>query len=256
MESTLIPIREVLDHADRLFAKEALYEAKCYLREWLSKARQIKDPFGELGILNELMGLYRRTNEMSFALDAVYDGFELVELMDIDGSITAGTTWLNGATTLKAFGNSYQAITYYKRARRIYEARLDRTDYRISGLYNNMALCLVDLKQYADAEALYNDALDILFSTDREGNLCDIAATYMNLAYLYEEWDKPELINTSLERCELALKTNRSTSNGYYAFTLRKCVPGFAHFGWFIAEKRFTELADAIYEHNRNEQNN
>ncbi|MBQ4062577.1 MAG: tetratricopeptide repeat protein [Christensenellaceae bacterium] len=252
MENELIPIREVLDHADSLFAKEALEEAAKYLREWLDKARKIKDPFGELGILNELMGLYRRTNDMQPALEAVYDGFELVERLNIDGSVTAGTTWLNGATTLKAFGNSWQAITYYKRARRIYETRLERSDYRISGLYNNMALCLVDLKQYAEAESLYHEALDVLFSSDRDGNLCDIAATYMNLAYLYEEWDRSELIDASLERCELALKSNRTARNGYYAFTCRKCVPGFAHFGWFAAEKKFDDIANSIYDNNKN----
>lgn len=247
----LIPMREILEHVDSLFDREDIAGAGEYLREWLEKARKADDPFGELGILNELMGYYRKTNECERALDAVYDGFDLMNRLDIDGSISAGTTWLNGATTLKAFGRAEEAFTYYKRARRIYEERLESTDYRISGLYNNMALCLTDLKNYHEAENLYLDALNVLFSSVREGNLCDIAVTYMNLAYLYEAWDKPEKIDYSLERCELALKSNRMERDGYYAFTCRKCAPGFSHFGRFAAAMECNARADEIYGSNR-----
>ena len=247
----LSPVREVVEHADELFAKEDLAGAGEYLREWLLKARRAGDPFGELGILNELMGYYRRTGEREPGLNAVYDGFELIERLDIDGSVSAGTTWLNGATTMKAFGNPRDAFIYYKKARRIYESRLERTDYRISGLYNNMALCLADLGEYADAESLYLEALDILFSSARDGNLCDIAVTYMNLAYLYEAWNRPEKAVHSLDRCELAIRSNRLEQDGYYAFICRKCSPGFMHFGRTSMAEECDARADAIYSDNK-----
>ncbi len=253
-KNELIPVREVVEQADVFYEKDDFEGAERFLEEWLKKAKEADDPFGELGILNELMGHYRKVGNCEKGLNAVYDGFELVERLEIDGSITAGTTWLNGATTMKAFGKSFEAITYYKKARRIYETRLSRTDYRISGLYNNMALCLCDLSRYAEAEALYTEALEILFSSAREDNICDAANTYMNLACLYEAWGKEGKIDKCLERCERALNFSRAAHDGYYAFTCKKCAPGFAHFGWFTAASELAKKADEIYKKKREEE--
>lgn len=156
-----IPVDRIIRKLDSLFDKNDMAEAGRLLRNWREEARQLKDKDGELEILSEMMGYYRKTREEERALESVKSGLELIKELNLQG-VSAATVTLNAATTLKAFGKAKEALPHYEKALKVYKELLSPDDERLAGLYNNYALALTDLRRYEEAETLYLDALEIL----------------------------------------------------------------------------------------------
>ena len=106
------------------------------------------------------------------------------------------------------------------------------------------------LGNFEDAKELFEKALDIM--SHKEHGETDMAITYCNLAdlacakYGIEEGEK--IITACLENAERLLKTESLPHDGYYAFVCEKCAPTFGYYGFFMAEKEFSELSREIYE--------
>lgn len=103
------------------------------------------------------MGLSRRRNDRQGGLQAVKRGFALLEELKLQ-SKAAGTIWLNGATTLKAFGNAEESVAYYEKAYENLNQYLPKEDPLWGGFFNNYALALADLDRFKEAEHLYFQA--------------------------------------------------------------------------------------------------
>lgn len=110
-----IPVRQVIEELDQILAKNQTEEAEKHLEYWLSKARKGNDRSGELTVLNEMMGLYRSMGKESEGLQAAEEGLELLDQMDLKEGVTAGTHWINAATTWKAFGQAEKALPLYEK---------------------------------------------------------------------------------------------------------------------------------------------
>ena len=262
---TPIPARKVVEELDEILASNDTKKAEDHLKTWLEKARAGKDRSGELTVLNEQMGLYRSMGDEEQGMKAVKEGLALLEAMDLKESVTAGTTWINAATTMKAFGDAAGAIPLYEKAWRAYSGRLDPADYRFGGLSNNMALAYTDIGDCLHANRYYEKALSIMEKLP-EGKL-EMAVTYLNLACMYDAWgrlgglkegeeapeDWDERIWDCLEKAMAYLDDPQIPRDGYYAFTCSKCAPTFSYFGQFRRKKELEERAEAIYEENRGE---
>ncbi len=240
------PIEDIIDEYDGILAKEDLEGADAFLREWLDRFVSEDDWADELTILNEIMGLCRSTNEKEEALQAVKDGIGIVGEHSLGDSVSGGTTYLNAATTMKAFGYAKEAMPYYEQAARAYEHNLAPQDYRFGGLFNNMALALEDLGEYDKAEAYYLKAMGIMEGLEPE-SLLEVALTWINLAVLYEKWGKDEKTDGCIAQAIDIFTDDRVPRDDYYAFNCRKCAKTFGHFGYFKMEKMLTEEADRIY---------
>ncbi len=248
MSAGKIPIRQIIEKLDTYLNKEDYSGADRLLKYWLEEARTLGDYQGELSLLNEIMGFSRRMNDSTAGLSAVRRGFQLIEELGVE-SKTAGTIYLNGATTLKAFGKSGEAIDYYQRAEKLFMESLPPSDPLWGGLYNNYALALSDLERYDEALDLYQDAIDIM--SQKQNGALEIAATLTNIAELLEHIGESDaLIEQTLDHALSLLNDPQLPRNGYYAFVCRKCAPTFGHFGWFAAQHDLDERADRIYEGN------
>ncbi|MBQ7089979.1 MAG: tetratricopeptide repeat protein, partial [Clostridia bacterium] len=198
---------------------------------------------------NELMGLYRKLGKQEQALAQVAAALEKIEGMGVGEQVGAATTYLNGATVYKAFGLAEEAIPLFERARAIYERELPPQDSRLGGLYNNMGLALVDLKRFAEADALYRKAIAVM-QTAQSGAL-EVAITYLNMATAAEAelglWEADEKIADYLKKAEDLLNGHQNR-DGYYAFVCEKCASVYGYYGYFNFEKELTERARRIYE--------
>ena len=96
------------------------------------------------------MGLYRKRGNEQAALESVQTGLSLMHRLHLEKEISGATTYLNAATVYKSFHMASKALPLYQHAKEIYEKNLPDRDPRLGGLYNNMALALVDLKQYQE----------------------------------------------------------------------------------------------------------
>lgn len=243
-----ISVRNFIKELDSFFAKEDLQGAEqCALR-WLDLACKHGDKPAELTIYNEMTGFYRQTREEEKALDAVNKAFALLDEFNADYR-TRGVIYLNGATTMKAFGKSAEAMEYYEKAENHFRDSLDGNDTLWAGFYNNKALALQDLKKYSEAEEYFLKAIE--FTENSEKNELETAVSLVNLAHLYYDMNnEDERISSLMDRALDILDCPDYFGYTKYAFTCRKCAPSFGFFGFFLAEKRLNERADRIYAGN------
>ncbi len=243
-----ISLRTFIKELDSLFAKEDLQGAEACAVKWLDLAREYGDKPGELIVLNEMTGFYRQTKNEEKGLAAVNEAFALLDSFDFDKK-TAATIYLNGATTMKAFGKSAEAMKFYEKSHGLFLEILDKSDPLFAGFYNNKALALQDLKRYSEAEEYFLKAIKITESNQK--NELETAISLVNLAHLYYEIDSgDERINGLMDKALDILDCPDYYGYEKYAFTCRKCAPSFGFFGFFLAEKKLNERADRIYAGN------
>ena len=218
-----IPLEKIIAECDKLFNLEKKEELGEHLRFWRRRAAELGDKKGELSLLSELMGHYRLVRDKDRGLAAVSDGFALIEELNISGSVSAGTIFINGATALQSFGECDEALAYYRKAEKSYLSNLPPRDVRLAPLYNNMASSSIDAGNFEQAEKYYLLAADILNSA---GKLMDLAVTNINLAQLYDALDpEDERIEQHLDSAMACFENKNAVLDGYYAHTCRIITP-------------------------------
>ena len=249
MTNGCISTDRILSKLDGYLNKNDYISAEKHLVYWLSEAQANNDLRTELLIRNELMGLYRKLGNSDEALRCADAAVEKIELMNISHQVGAATTFLNCATVYKAFGMASKAVPLFEKAREVYENELDRNDKRLGGLYNNMALALVDQGKYTLAQELYEKAISVMQSAE-DGSL-EIAITYLNMASAEDArlgtLEAEDAICFYLEKARVLLDSH-ATKDGYYAFVCEKCASVFGYYGYFLYENELKERARKIYE--------
>ena len=246
-EVTPIPTRRVLDKLDEYLNAKDYAAAERHLKYWLTEAEIGGDNRGKLTVLNEQIGLYRKVDKPAEGLRAIESALALAE--EFSGTITYGTTLVNVATAYKAFGKAANALPLYEKAQSVYESTLPPTDGRLGGLYNNMALTVMELGDYAKAETLFQKALAIM--AEQENGEIEMAITYCNLVDLVSAQlgtDGEKQIEAYLDKAESLLDTPTLPHDGYYAFVCEKCASTFGYYGYFLTEQKLMKQAEVIYE--------
>lgn len=224
--------------------------AKSHLLYWLKEAQSICDNKSILLIFNELMGLTRKLGESDEAQNYAKKALQKIEEMGIENNIGAATTYLNSATVFKAFEKADQAMPLFKKAEAIYEKALTPYDDRFGGLYNNMALALVDLNRFSEAASYYQKALNVMAHVERREP--EQAITYLNMASAAEaEYGLEAAESKIAEHIENAyklLELGKDRTDGNYAFVCEKCASVFGYYGYFYYENQLTERYRRIYE--------
>lgn len=245
-----IPERRVIEKLDEYLSRNDYSSAEELLNYWLKEADCGNDMRGKLTVLNEQIGLYRKVNKKSEGLQAIQYALALVDTLHMENTVTLGTTLINAATGYKAFGMAEAALPLYKKAQEIYESVLSPTDRRLGGLYNNMALTVMALGNYREAEEMFNKAINIM--AGHEHGEAEMAVTYCNLADLVSAevgmMEGEERIEAYLHKAEQLLDTESLPRDGYYAFICEKCAPTFGYYGFFLTEHKFSTRAREIYE--------
>ena len=249
MTNQPLSTERIISKLDEYLHKNDYDSAERHLLYWLDEARRIDDSRAELLVHNELMGLYRKLGRRDEALAHVQNALDTVEKLNISSTVGAATSYLNAATVYKAFSIPDKSISLFERAREIYERELDGTDSRMAGLYNNMALTLVDLGRFDEAEELYKKAIRIM--TNSNDGAPEAAITYLNMANAAEArlglLEAEQIINDHLALARELLE-NHTKSDGNYAFVCEKCASVFDYYGYFIYAAELKERARRIYE--------
>ncbi len=250
MADSKIQTERVLSKLDEYFSKKDYHGAQRHLLYWLDEAKLVGDNRAVLLIANELIGLSRRMAEKEKAYQFSALVLDTLTKLDALENIGAATTYINIATSYKAFGDARLSLPLFEHALQIYTDGLEPYDERLGGLYNNMALTYADLEEYEKAELYFTKALDIMQHAKR-GEL-ECAITYLNMASAYEKrfglLEAEDTIAECLLNAEKLLNTHASANDGYYAFVCEKCAPVFDYYGYFIYAKELYERSRRIYE--------
>lgn len=241
-----IPVKRVIEKADEYFNKNDLAGAKRHLEFWEKEAHALNDLNGELSVVNELLGLYRKNGDIENAMRVIERALFLTENLDIKDTVSGATVYLNLATTYKAFEKAEKALPFYEKTLTIYSEHLNEYDEKFGGFYNNYALALTDCKQYDKAENCYFSAIKVMEKA--EHGKPDLAITYVNLAHLYETENAPDKITDCLFKAYGLLNDEANIKNGYFAYVLSKCAPSFKYFGYDKIASDFEKESKEIYE--------
>ena len=245
-----VPQQRIMEKVDEYMSRRDFAGVERHLLYWLEEAKLGHDQKGELMIRNELIGHYRKVQERDKAFAQIDAALSLLDEMDFQGTISAGTTCVNAATAFQAFGENARALGLFERAKAVYESVPSLKPELLGGLYNNMALAYVAERRFAQAHALYEKALAVM--AQAEHGALEQAITYLNMADAAEAekglLDACETIDACLETAQALLDTPTLARDGYYAFVCEKCAPTFEYYGWFAAANDLNERAKAIYE--------
>ncbi len=243
---------KILAELDNYLRKNDYVSAEKHLLSHLEEAKKIKNGKIILLISNELMGLYRKLGRKEDSVKYKDIALKQIEVMGIERNIGAATTYLNSGTVCKAFGMPEESLSLFEKAKSIYESSLKPFDKRFGGLYNNMALTLVDLKRFNEAKEYYKKAVTIM-----ENNaFCEpeTAITYLNMASAEEAQfgleNSNEKIAEYIEKAMELLNKSQDKESGNYAFVCEKCAPVFGYYGYFLYEDDLKNRARRIYERN------
>lgn len=249
MATSDVSADRIISKLDELLGKNDYDSAEKHLLYWLSEAKLSDNKRCMLLIKNELAGLYRKLSRETDALNTVNDALSLIEEMNIENNVGAATTYLNCATVYKAFGKAEKSLPLFEKAKNIYEKELPVNDKRFGGLYNNMALTLVDLKKFDEAYCLYEKAISVMGK--HEDGLLEVAITYLNIASAKEaeigSIESEEFVREYVEKA-MKILDEYPQRDGYYAFVCEKCASVFGYFGYFLYKKDLNERAKSIYE--------
>ena len=245
-----VPQQRIVQKLDEYMSRRDYAGAERHLLYWLEEARLGHDQRGELVIRNELVGHYRKAGEKDKALAHGDAALSLLEALDFDGTISAGTTYVNVATACSAFGENERALALFEKARAVYEA-LPRTQaHLLGGLYNNMALAYKALARYDEALALYEKAMEKMGEVP--GGVLEQAITCLNMADVVAAEQGMEAgearIFALVDRAWELLQDESAPHDGYYAFVCEKCAPSFSYYGYFAAAEELQSTARKIYE--------
>ncbi len=241
---------KLLSELDNYLRKNDYVSAEKYLLTHLKEAENTPNPKIILLISNELMGLYRKLGRKEDSVKYKDKALNQIRIMGIEKNIGAATTYLNSGTVCKAFGMAEESLPLFEKAKGIYEKNLEPFDKRFGGLYNNMALTLVDLKRFEEAGEYYKKAITVM-----ENNAFgepETAITYLNMASAEEAQfgleDSSERVSEYIEKAMELLNKSQDKESGNYAFVCEKCAPVFGYYGYFLYEDDLKNRARRIYE--------
>ena len=242
-----IPVRERIARLDALYNAGREEEGGELLERSRAEARELGDWRGELSMLSELMGHYRRSMDEQKGLQAVADGLAIVRERHLGSTVSGATVMLNAATTMKCFGRAEESLPVFRHVARVYADNLAPEDYRFAGLYNNMALSYADVGDAANAERHFRLAMQVISRCPNPEN--ELAVTLCNLAELYDKQDPEDArIADCMEQAWEVLNAPSLPRDGYHAFTVSKCIPSFDYFGFFLYAEELRQRMKEIYE--------
>ena len=256
-EIKAVPQQRIAEKLDEYMGMKDFAGAERHLLYWLEEARLGKDLRGELSIRNEQIGFYRKRGKKEEAYESISAAMELLDALGFEGTISAGTTYTNAATACYTFGDYEESLSWFEKAKPIYEGSSRTDPALLGGLRNNMALTFIALERYEEALALYEKAMETMEQV--EGGILEQAITLLNIANAkeaqlgMEEAEKEisdclDRAEELLDRAEELICPGGCVRPGYYAFVLESCAPTFSYYGYFLTAEKLNERAKRIYE--------
>ena len=245
-----VPMQRIIDKLDAYMSHRDYENAERHLLYWLGEAERGNDRRGQLMLCSELVGHYRKTAQKEQAFLYADRALQLLQILNYEDTITAGTTYVNIATAYTAFGKLEDALDLFQKAQAVYESSSFTQQHLLGGLYNNMALVYKELHRFPEAYQFFEKAMKVM--GDVAGGSLEQAITCLNIADTVAadvgmESGESRIFQL-LDQAYDLLHDESVPHDGYYAFVCEKCAPSFSFYGYFLAASELQEEAKNIYE--------
>ena len=211
-------INAILKEIDGYFGEGRPEEADRKLQEYLAQAKKENRPDIQLSLINEIIGMYRVTSRAKEAYQYTVEGLTLIVENHWEGTLSHGTTLLNGATALRAAGESEKAAEFYAEAAEIYAANPNVPGDYLAGLYTNISQIFQEKGEHEETLSYLDRAEAILEKMPAKGNeLATVRFDAVNsLAALGRFDEAEEKMNQALSYYE----NNLDKHEGHYGTAL------------------------------------
>ena len=245
-----IPQQRISARLDELMGKKEYGEAEMMLKNWVNEAEAYNDRQGLFFVLNEMMGYYRKIGKKAEGYAAVERALGMLTELEYTDTVSGATALTNAGTVYTSFEDYASALPLFRRAKEIYEMHPEGNEYKLAGLYNNLATSLTATESYEEADALYEKALGLLEKV--ENSELEMAMIWLNRLdiLLSKEGDglDEKKADPCLEMAKKYLDSENLERNSYYAFMADKCVGVYDYFGWFLYAQELRERIKEIDE--------
>lgn len=173
-------IQQVLHELDQLYANKKIGNVETYLLEKIDQSKQESDIESLITLLNESIGFYRDTCQYEKAMACSSEVKDIMEQLDMQGTIPYATTLLNIANAQRAAGALDDSMRSYAQVFEIYDQLMEPADFRYASLFNNLSLLYQEMNDFERASQALERALEIvcLYPEAR----IEQASTHSNLA--------------------------------------------------------------------------
>lgn len=194
-------IGRILQEIDVLYSQQKVEEVEELVLEKIAEFKQNKEIYPTIMLINELLGIYREKGDKQKALDSCSEVLAIFSDNNMPKDENYATTLLNVATAYRVFGDYDLAKNYYNDCIEIYNKTIDKNDFRLASLYNNLSLLFVEKNEPKKAIENIEKSLDILYNNqDVE---VPIATANTSLAQIYMGMNDIELAKKHID---IALK--------------------------------------------------
>ncbi len=228
-----IPQQRVSEKVDELMAKKQYRAVDECLKYWYEEAKVNGDEQGVFHVLNERMGVSRKTGRKEEGYKAIEEAMGMLEGLGYTDSVSGATCYTNAATVYTVFHDDEKAMELFQKAKDIYEKYRENNEYKLASLYNNMATSLTALKRYEEADENYIKALSVLEEVKQSG--LEKAMSYLNRIdiLLSQGIEEDPRIEEYLEKAWNYLNEEDLPRDSYYSYVADKCVGIYDYFGYF-----------------------
>ena len=180
-------INQVLSELDALFAKGDTGEIQIFLEKQIAVFKEKKETDNLITMLNEMIGFCRDMGQFKSGDEYCDFLYGLVNENSYKGTIAYATTLLNIANFKRAKKEYTTSEKLYMGVLPIYDAFLNKNDFRYASYYNNLSLLYQEMGRYKDAIVCLEKALEI--AKTYENARIEVATTYTNMANCYLKLD-------------------------------------------------------------------
>ena len=244
-----IDTERMLSKLDQIFDKNDLFEAERLLKFWQGEAINLNDKKGELTILNELVGLYRRTKDSQKSEQVIDKALQIIRELGIENNLSTATIFLNIATNINSFGNAEKSLSYYLKTLEIYKQNLDSNDKLFGSFYNNYASALANTGRFDEAKDTYIKAISIMEGLPNAKP--ETAISYINVSYVYDYLNDKTSISECMDKAYKYLIDESNNKDGNYYFELSKCIEPFRERGYTEIADKFQSEITSFYNSNK-----
>ena len=246
-----IPQGRISARLDELMGQGEYVQAENLLKYWIEEARANGDVQGEFMVYNEMMGYYRKMGRKPEGYAAINKALELLPSLEYEHTVSGATCYTNAATVYTAFNEPQKALELFRKAEEIYLEHLENNEFKYASLCNNMALALVQVKEFDQARQLYYKSIEVLDKCTN-GDL-EKAMAWLNIAdaLIAEKGINEESENRIVEylyNAQLCLDNETLPRDFYYAFVRDKCYPIYEYFQWYSYADELKERIRKINE--------
>ena len=173
-------MQNLTEKIDELFAQNKGEEARELMESCLREALQEGNLEDAVPILNELIGYCRETSRVQLSYDYAELVLQIMDKLELKGSIPYATTLLNIANAYRAGGRLEDSLNLYQQVEEIYKQCLEPEDMLVASLFNNKSLLYQEMGSFEKAKESLLKALTIV--KKREDTVFEVAVTFSNLA--------------------------------------------------------------------------